>query len=140
LGRRHIVGKVDLSQMRELSVPEDMVLPIKLGKPSVYVVFAERKESLPKAFKDDRRWRMTFDLLYMARANEQALAELYESANLQQTEIQDRLSQSQTMLNDFVIKQMQNFQQALEQGERKKLLDASAQQQQQQQRQQGGFY
>lgn len=137
LGRKPIIGSTDLSQMRELSVAEDMVLQVKSGKPNIYVVFAESLENMPKTFKDDVRWKTVLQMLFLMRQNEEALAELYGSANLQQTEIQDRLSQSQTMLNDFVIKQMQNFQQAFEQTERKKLVEGDQGQQPQQGK---GFY
>lgn len=138
LGRRPIIGKYELAKMREMSVAEDLVFQIKSGKPNIYVVFAESLENMPKAFKDDVRMRTFLQMFFLMRQNEESLAELYASANLQQTEIQDRLSQSQTMVSKFVTEQMQQYAESMQQTERKNLDDMTKQPQQGQQ--QKGFY
>jgi len=113
-GRHHVVGALDLERKREVSVAEDLFIQIKAGKPNVFLAFADERDKLPKGFKDNQLMDMLWNMFYVMRKKKEEQEEMLREAGMQQSEIQDLLTQSQTRLNDFIFKQMQSYNSALE--------------------------
>ena len=114
LGRKPVVGSIELDKKREVSVGEDLFIQIKTGKPSVFLAFPDTYDKLPKGFKDNEAMALLWKMFFQMRDSRRELEDTMKESGWQQREIQDRLSQSQTMLNDFMFKQFQSFQAVME--------------------------
>jgi hypothetical protein len=113
-GRHHVVGSLDLERKREVSIAEDLFLQIKVGKPNVFLAFADERNKLPKGFKDNPLMDMLWDMFFAMRKNKEEQAEMLREAGMQQSEIQDLLTQSQTRLQDYMKNYIQSYNAAFE--------------------------
>lgn len=109
-GRQPVVGALDLNKKRETTVSERLFIPIKLGKPSIFLALPDEYAKLPKGIKDDPMLALLFEMFYRLIENEEMQKQMLVQAGLKDSEIQDRLSQSQTMLNEFMLRQVEQFQ------------------------------
>jgi len=110
-GRPTIIGKLELDKKRSFTNKQDLVFPIKNGTPNVSVVFPDRFDNLPESFKNHRFLGNAIKLGYLEMDSVVAQAELMREAGYQETEIADKLSQSQTQLNEFIVNTYQQFSQ-----------------------------
>ena len=113
-GRPNVVGKLDLDRLRECTVDEFNNLLLKEGKPSVFLGLPDRFEDLPLSVKINPVWGTSLKLGYLQMQSKRLQEEILLEAGFQQAEIQDILSQSQTKLNEFIIKSFSDYASATE--------------------------
>jgi hypothetical protein len=114
-GQPLIANGLDLGKRREVSVAQDLMFVIKQGKPMVFGVYPDDYEKLPKELKDNQTWALLFKMFYLARKSLKVKEEIMEELGYQKSEIDDTLAQSQTTLNNFMLKQVQDWTTATEQ-------------------------
>jgi hypothetical protein len=115
-GRPNVVGKFDLDRVREATASESNTFVIKVGKPAMYLCLPDRFDDLPSDIKNSPVWSSVFKLGYLAQGSRELQEETLREAGYQSAEIQDILSQSQSKLNEFIMKQFSDYSQATEQG------------------------
>lgn len=111
LGRPTIIGKLELDKKRSFTIKQDLVFPIKMGTPSVTMVFPDNFDNLPESFKNHKFFGSGIKVAYLEMESVIAQAELMKEAGYQETEILDKLSQSQTQAHEYMLKQFQQFSQ-----------------------------
>lgn len=124
-----IANQMDLMKKREVSVADDLYLPIKDGKPSISLALPDTYDKLPLSVKQHPILGALFKMFYDARDSRMNAEEILKEAGYQQSEINDLLSQSQTRLNEFMIKNVQDWTQGLENSMKQKATSPKGEEQ-----------
>lgn len=109
-----ILGRGDLDRVRECTVDEDLFFPLREGTPSVFLGLPDTFEQLPSVIRNNRFIGVALKIAYLQKHSLDLQAQMYAEAGYQASEIQDILSQSQTKLSEFVVKQVTDMTQATE--------------------------
>lgn len=110
-GKPTVLGKMDLDKDREFSIPQSLVFNIKDGTPSMQLVFPQSFDQLPESFRFHPYLGMALRIAYLSMQNDEIQQQLMEDANLNRTEILDKLSQSQSKANEYMTTMIQSFNQ-----------------------------
>jgi hypothetical protein len=108
-GQPLVANKFALDKKRKVGVAQDLCFDIKRGKPAITVAFPDSYDKLPQSLKEHPILGMALKMTYLARQSNQLQEDIMQEAGIQQSEIEDRLSQSQTRLNDFMLKQISDY-------------------------------
>jgi hypothetical protein len=110
LGKPTVQGGVDLDSVKEnVTVARDLFLEVKGNKPRIILALPDNYEDLPESFKNHKYLGSGLQLSYLERDNLMSQEQLLRDAGLHETEITDKLSQSQTKANEYMKKQMNDF-------------------------------
>ena len=119
LNRPNIVGRLDLDKRRDCAVDEQNFFSAKDGKPSVWFAFPDTFEQLPMMLKQNKFFGTSLRLAYLQKLSVELQEQTLREQGYQQAEINDILSQSQTKLNEFILKTVNDYTQVNEQNLKK---------------------
>lgn len=136
-GNPVVLGDVDLSKKRQVAVEEDLVYCIKdAGNPSVYMAFPDRYERLPASIKNSRLGN-AFQIYLLERNMLERQREMMEQADYSETEILDKVTESQTKFAQYVNTLVQSYSKS---EEARLQQDVEGKRQKTGEEQGGGFY
>jgi len=94
IGRNTVWGSVDLDKVRETGVPEDLLMTLKEGMPSVKVAWADDFDDLPIGVKEHPLFGEAFRTAYSLREMTLDTRERLKQLMLSDKQIKDLESQS----------------------------------------------
>lgn len=106
-----VLGRADLDRKRTCAVDEDLFFSIKDGKPNMFLALPDDWDKLPNSIKNNRFVGQALKMAYLQKKSLDLQAQSLIDAGYQSAEINDILSQSQSKLNDFVMKQFNAYSQ-----------------------------
>lgn len=108
-GKPTVQGGLELDKIRQANFKEELFFIIKQGKPAVGLAFPDRFEDLPESLKKHKYLGTALKLTYMQMQAINQQRELLEEAGFNQTEIWDKLTQSQTKATEYINKMIQDL-------------------------------
>ena len=94
IGRHSVIGSVDLDRVREVGFPEDLLMTVKDGLPSIQVAWADEFDSLPIGVKEHPLFGEAFRTAYTLRDSTLELRERLKQLRLSDKQVKDLESQS----------------------------------------------
>ena len=113
IGRHSVIGSVDLDRVREVGFPEDLLMTVKDGLPSIQVAWADEFDSLPIGVKEHPLFGEAFRTAYTLRDSTLELRERLKQLRLSDKQVKDLESQSKfeffAKLNETIRSTQENM-------------------------------
>lgn len=93
-GKHTVIGGVDLDRVREVGFPEDLLMTVKDGLPSIQIAWADEFDSLPIGVKEHPLFGEAFRTAYTLRDSTLELRERLKQLRLSDKQVKDLESQS----------------------------------------------
>lgn len=100
-GKPYFTGKDALDKERKVLFHKGFVLPLKFGRPGVFLVFPDRFVDLPQVLKDHPLFGSVFELAYSADERVRAELEVLRNSNMSQAEYESTVTSTVSKALEF---------------------------------------